>query len=253
MVGQTLALSGGVSIGTGITDATPTLSLIGAGDGFQTGNISGAGLEVIKSGTGMWTLSGLGTYTGVTTVNGGKLLINGDFTGANGMVTVNTDAILGGLGTLGGNLTVAAGGKLAPGNSPGTLFSVGSALFSATASLEWELNGGDTTVGSGINDLFTGVTNLTLDGTLNVTETVPGSFLSGPHGSSWRIINYSGTLTDNTLELGTIPALQSGWSLQVDTTTAGQVNLILVPEPSVVGLLAMLFGSSAMRRSRRSR
>ena len=55
-------------------------------------------------------------------------------------------------------------------------------------------------IGSGVNTLVNVDGNLTLDGILNVTN--GGSFASG----AYRLINYTGTLTDLTLGLGTLPA-----------------------------------------------
>jgi hypothetical protein len=90
------------------------------------------------------------------------------------------------------------------------------------------------------NDLLNLTGNLTLDGTLNVAETSAGSFLSAGAGQKWRLITYTGTLTDNVLALGTMPALQSGLSFAIESVT-NQVNLLVVgaavPEPS-----AFLFG-----------
>src|SRR5690606_22001595 len=61
--------------------------------------------------------------------------------------------------------------------------------------------------------------NLTLDGTINVTVTQGGAFDIG----LYRIANYGGTLTDNGLVIGTMPA---GADAFVQTSVAGQVNLI---------------------------
>jgi fibronectin-binding autotransporter adhesin len=164
---------------------------------------------------------------------------------------VASGATLGGSGSLGGALTVADGGIFAPGNSPGTLTTTSSASFGNSSVLSYEFNGGDTTVGAGVNDLFTGVINLTLDGVLNVNETVVGSFLSASLGDTWRLINYSGSFTNNTLDLGTTPALSGGNAFKVDTSVAGQVNLVVVPETSSAGLLG-LTALLTLRRRRRA-
>ena len=122
-------------------------------------------------------------------------------------------ATLGGSGSLGGALTVADGGIFAPGNSPGTLTTTTSASFGNASVLSYEFLGTDTSVGGVNNDLFTGVINLTLDGVLNVNETVAGSFLSASLGDTWRLINYSGTFTNNTLDLGSHPCALRGQCL----------------------------------------
>jgi autotransporter-associated beta strand protein len=62
---------------------------------------------------GTWVLSGANTYTGTTTVSGGKLLIEGNQSLATGAVTVASGATLGGNGWIGGAITV--NGTLAPG------------------------------------------------------------------------------------------------------------------------------------------
>jgi len=59
---------------------------------------------------------------------------------------------------------------------------------------------------------------LTLDGTLNVTVPSGGAFDPGVY----RVISFAGTLTDNDLEVGTIPATE----FFVQTSIPQQVNLV---------------------------
>jgi autotransporter-associated beta strand protein len=223
-----------------------------------SGQLTGSG-ALTKAGNGTLTLSGNdAAYTGAVTVNAGAVLVNGTL-GTSG-VTVNTGATIGGTGTIAGNLTFVGGGTIAPGSSPGTisLNSTGSLVFDPGSTLAFELNGGNTTEGAGVNDLIDDVAALTLDGTLNVSDSPnPGSFATATAGSSWRLINYSGALSDMGLTLGTMPTLAMDHSFVIDTSTAGQVNLLItaIPEASAFlfgGLVAsVVAGRVAMKRLRR--
>jgi fibronectin-binding autotransporter adhesin len=142
-------------------------------------------------------------------------------------------------------------GTIAPGLSPGTLTFANNLSLDNGAILNYELSGTDTTVGGGINYLSSISGNLTLGGTLNVTETVAGSFLSAVEGDSWRIFSYTGTLTTGVFSLGTMPTLSSGNSFAIDTSTANQVNLVVVPEPAAIATAALglgLLGAAGVRR-----
>ncbi|MBM0106344.1 autotransporter domain-containing protein [Steroidobacter sp. S1-65] len=178
--------------------------------------ISGTG-SVIQRGTGAMTLAGNNTYTGATNVDAGALLINGDQSAATGLVTVANGATLGGSGIIGGAVTVADGGHLAPGNSPGTL-TMGALTLSSGSVLDFEL-GEANAVGGTYNDLINVNGDLTLDGTLNVALSAGGTYGAG----IYRLINYTGTLTDNGLDLGLMPASSANY---VQTSVANQVNLI---------------------------
>jgi autotransporter-associated beta strand protein/uncharacterized repeat protein (TIGR03803 family) len=84
-------------------------------------DISGLG-GFDKTGVGTLALSGVNTYSGNTTVSAGKLLVNSPGTlAAASAVTVNAGGTLGGSGTIGGPVMVAAGGVLSPGTSVGIL------------------------------------------------------------------------------------------------------------------------------------
>lgn len=206
-------------------------------------------IGVVKNGVGTWVLGGNNTYTGPTSIDAGKLVVNGTL--GSGAVAVASAATLGGSGVIGGAVTVLGGGIVAPGNSPGTLTVNNAFVLAGTSLLSYELNAQDTTVGGGINDLIAGVTNLTLDGTLDIAGS--GNWTTVADQTKWRLFNYSGTLTDNGLSIGTAPTLAGGQSFLIDTATLGQVNLVIVPEPSTLAMLVAVAaaGLTACRGSRR--
>jgi fibronectin-binding autotransporter adhesin len=165
-------------------------------------------------------------------------------------VSVGSGATLGGSGAIGGLTSILAGGILSPGTSPGTLAVNNTLALDGGSFLAFEIDAGDPS-SSVLNDLITGVTDLTLGGTLNLTGT--GDFTTVTQGNTWRLINYAGSLTDNGLAIGTAPTLAAGLSFAVDTSTANEVNLVVVPEPaSLAAAMAGLVAVAAAYRQRRT-
>ncbi|MDO9363685.1 MAG: autotransporter-associated beta strand repeat-containing protein, partial [Sphingopyxis sp.] len=99
------------------------------------GNISGNG-SLVKEGAGTLNLTGDSSYTGPTSVNGGKLAVNGSIVSP---VTVNSGGTLGGNGSV-GSTNVGDGGRIAPGNSIGQLTVNGDLTFVAGSTYEVEAN-----------------------------------------------------------------------------------------------------------------
>lgn len=98
------------------------------------GLIYGLGGSLTKTGDGKLTLAGINTYTGSTTVNRGLLEVNGSLASE---VRINSGGTLGGRGHLGSVLV--SGGRLAPGNSIGSL-NVDSVDFSGGGVYEVEVD-----------------------------------------------------------------------------------------------------------------
>lgn len=150
-----------LALGAGLVGATATIgSLSGNGvvranfgmtNGFKTLEINqdittefsgviqdnGArNINIIKSGIGILRLTtGANPYKGTTTINGGTLAVNGNNSGATGIVTVNNNGTLAGTGSIGGVTTIKSGGTLSAGD-PTLTSTVGTLTFNANLTLE---------------------------------------------------------------------------------------------------------------------
>jgi endo-1,4-beta-xylanase len=131
---MTLTAVGPNSLNT-TTNAACTMATL-LGNITISGAISGSG-SLTQTGTGILTLSGNNTYTGPTTINAGKLAVNGWLASP---VTINSGGILGGTGSL-TSVTVNAGGQLSPGNSPGVMYLSGNLTLLAGAAMDYHLDG----------------------------------------------------------------------------------------------------------------
>ncbi len=169
--------------------------------------------ELTKTGQGVLTLTGMSIgFSGSTRIAEGSLRVD-DFLA--GQMTVESEAILEGLGTV-GNVSVLDGGVIAPGPSTGTL-SMDTLDLSDGSILEFDL-GAPGTVGGGINDLIMTDGDLTLDGQLNISDT--GEFAA----STYTLMIYDGTLTDNGLSIGELP---EGFEASIDTSQPGQIRAVV--------------------------
>lgn len=217
------AAAGDPAVAAGTLDATALQ--FGAGSGTINFNhtngdyvfdaaISGSGTVNQLAGTTL--LGGASSNSGATHVQGGTLLVEGTL--GDTATTVFGGATLGGSGAIGGDVAVQGGGILAPGSSAGTL-TLGSLSLSGGSILDYEL-GQAGVIGSGVNDLIEIGGDLTLDGTLDITDI--GGFGVGVY----RLMNYGGALTDNGLDLGALPSGADAQDLFLQTAIDGQVNLI---------------------------
>lgn len=186
-----------------------------------SGVISGNDGSLVKIGDGTLTLTGNNTWTGITDVDQGVLLVNGNQSAATGQVTVKTGATLGGNGIIGGAVDVQDNGHITAGaaiNSVGKL-TTGSLTLSDNAQLDYQF-GQAYTPGGAFNDLIDVNGDLTLDGKLNIETSPNGSFDVGVY----RVINYTGTLTNNVMDIANAP--EAADSLYVQTSVKNQVNLV---------------------------
>jgi fibronectin-binding autotransporter adhesin len=155
-VGNFLTISGSIQNNAGATFTSPrNVVLQGTGDGEVSGVIGGgtnpAALNVVKSGAGTWTLSGINTYTGSTTVNVGTLKLANDGSTKFGSIASSPQIIVKSGAVF--DVSSAYGGSAAWGTTGQTLGGLGNinGIVTDTAS-------GAVTVAPGIND---GVTNTT--------------------------------------------------------------------------------------------
>jgi fibronectin-binding autotransporter adhesin len=237
-----------------------SLTLGGANAGANTisGVIADTGsgsnlktISVVKTNAGTWILSGANTYTGTTTVSAGSLIVNGNQSGATGMLSVSSGATLGGSGTIGGSTTIS--GVLAPGNSIGTLIVANDVTWNGGENWVFELGAPGPSIGSpGSSDLLsiTGAGSDFLKGT-------GGSFtfdFAGTGELGWyKLVDWAGgTTTFGVLDFSGVnlaSTYTSEFSIQDNA-----LYLNVVPEPSTYALLALAaggLGAHVVRRRRR--
>ena len=142
-------------------------------------------------------LSNMQTNTPLHIINGFALTNNGIVQITNSFLEV--DGLSGGISQIDGTLKIFPRARVALKNT----------IINADATLQFALGNNYTPVI---------VSNLTLGGTLNVTDG------GGLTNITYTLFNYSGTLTYNGLSVASVP---SNFTASVSTSTAGQINLIV--------------------------
>ena len=204
-------LSGPGTVAIGSGDFTAGTANNRTFAGHFTGSSTGS---FTKAGTGTLTLTGSSSgFAGDTTVAAGTLLANADL--SNSDVTVLSGATFGGSGTV-GDVAVQSGGTLV--GLEGQTLTSGNLTLGSGSIVSVALTAPGNSTG-----LFTVNGNLVLDGTLNATDA--GGFGQG----LYRLFDYSGSLTDNGLDIGTLPLHATG---TVQTSVANQVNLVVDEIPA---------------------
>lgn len=197
ILGDDIGLSGNAAIQVG--DGTPESA------GWNTlisSSLTGTG-GLQKTDLGTLILDGNNTFTGATEVAAGRLLVHGDTSGS--LVTVDSGAVLGGYGTVGG-ITALDGSVVAPGASIGTLTVTGGYTAAATSTYEVELQS------TGENDRLTITGTAVVDpgAVLHVTKLDPSRYVLG---TRYTVLSAEGGLT------GT-------YSLTGDTRVSYFINLV---------------------------
>lgn len=252
----TSIFSGNVSVAT-----NSLLSAAAGGTVVFSGRISDrttdfqSAATIAKIGAGTVVLSGSNSTTLPWAVQAGKLLINGTNGGAGG-TTVDAGALLGGSGRINGLVTV--NGTLSPGNSPGVL-TLSSLVLTSTATTLMEIN--DLTRGLDYDGItITSASGLTYGGSLSLAFGLAGAV---PDQTTFDLFNFSGSpsgdftsVTSTGFYAGTWSPVSSGtWSLesggQTLTFSAATGDVVVVPEPSTLLLVACAAGIAAIAARRR--
>lgn len=214
-----------------------------AGSGELSGivaDIPGGTLSVRKKGTGTWTLSGLNTYTGATTIEtGGPLYVSGTINIASAVSVVGT---LAGTGTINGPITVADTGTFHPGPigaSVGVMTTKG-VTFNSTSTAMFDLNGattpaadritssGTVALGAAVNTLYVGSLVNPVDSkvyTIISATTLTGTFNGKAEGSTFVISGRTLQISylSNTV---TLTDIAGGGGLVGDSVLIGDSPLI---------------------------
>lgn len=231
----------------GTTSVAPVLNVATGVTARVSGliaNPGGSGVaSLVKNGEGILKLEATNGYSGTTTVNTGTLLINGNQSGATGVVTVNATASIGGTGTVGGAMTLSSGSFLAPGDGGVGALSATTVTWNPGAQLVFDLGAAGASIASpGTSDF------LSLSGSLVKGGGVGGftfDFLNSGEAGVYRLITAIdglGTFAASDFTASNLATGLTG-SFSIDS---GSLYLTVVPEPAAwallsVGLLALSF------------
>ncbi len=204
----TLQIGPGGTIGAGNVTNNSALVFSNSANNTVGGVISGTGTVTVLGGASV-SLNSSNTYSGPTFVNNGALLVNNTL--GTGLVTVASGARLGGVGNIRGSVLINSGGILTPGNPTGTLTISSNLTLNAGSVINFE-------IGVSTGDRVVVSNDLSLTCTLNITNS--GGFGSG----TYTLFRYGGNLLASSITFGSLPP---GKLYALDTSTPGQVNLII--------------------------
>jgi autotransporter-associated beta strand protein len=224
VVGKALTLNGtgvadggalrnvaGASTWTGAVSLGSASRIVVAGGSLTISGAIGGANALIKDGMGNLILTGTNTYTGATTVNAGKLIVNGTIANSSS-VTIANGAAMGGNAAI-PNLTVQSGASISPGNSIGVVNIAGNLTLDAgsTTIIEIQQNQSD---------------RINAGGTAAIAGTLQLVALGGPYvfASPYTIITATGGRTGTFATVNTDAAFGVG----VTSTVTYNPNNVLV-------------------------
>lgn len=248
-----------------LTINSPTLS------GNTTVNVAnnGTGLGVVTFGptseafpastltkTGPGTLSFLGasTYTGLTSVNGGTLAVNGSLSGA---TAVNNGGTIAGVGTLQA-VTIQSGGTIAPGNSIGRL-TTGPISLMDQASISLELNATQTDqIRVNGSATLVGAINLVISLLADPNESATFTIVDGSapligYAAGARLSYLGNSLDESEIFFVSSGAFTQSFAISYLGGGGNDITLTAVPEPSSLAVLLGGMGAALGLRRRRTK
>lgn len=196
--------------------------------------ISGPG-QVVHQGVGTTTLTGAGTYTGLTTVEAGALYVNGSILGN---TVVKYGATFGGDGVV-GDILLESGAQLRPLDS----FDAGSLVWNPGASLIFRL-------GNGSSDILELDADLTKDGDGTFAFTFEND--DWQVGETYTLIVFANTnFTESDFSFTNDVGFSGTFAIEGNAVT---FHVVAVPEPSTWALcMAALLSGVVLARRRKIR
>jgi autotransporter-associated beta strand protein len=227
-----------------------------------SGSLSGAG-ALTKIGNSTLTLSGSSNYSGATAINAGTLNLTGSITGAGGNVDVNSTAKLTGTGTINRTVNVNSGGTISPAGD-GTIgkLTTNAQVWAGSSTYTWDISNATTAAGTGydtvaVNGALT--INATSGNKMTIKVVSNGPVTGWNPNSVWHWTFATATSNIAALagnfQLDTTDFLDDNngdaGSFQVDLdSTAKQIRISYVPEPTSALLIGGMSAFGVMRRRR---
>ncbi|MFZ4777764.1 MAG: beta strand repeat-containing protein, partial [Terrimicrobiaceae bacterium] len=216
-------------------------TIVGGGFGLTVGGAGNTTINSIigtttstlaKDGTGTLTLTGANTYTGVTTVSVGTLLINGNSSLATGAISVASSAILGGAGTVGAGITSA--GMLSPGDGTTAIgtFHATALTLNTGANFQFDLGASNASDRIVLTGAFTRGTGTSFSVNFNNTGVANSTYTLATFAS------LAGGFTAGDVSNFTYTGLASGVTGGTFGLTGTDLTFTTVPEPATWALLA---------------
>lgn len=256
-----------MTVGATALSGAATINVANNGAGLGTlvvGDVTGGSNALTKGGPGTLNLAGAGTSTtGTLSATAGVLAINTTLTASS--VSIQSGATLGGSGTITGPITIASGGTVAPGNSPGVLKLTGNggSVLSMTTGSTYAVDIGPSNAPgdpNGVDQIKvlpgsgSAAGDITITGaTLSLTE-----FNGGPTAGNYVIIDNGTTGATFGAFSNSTGTFANGATYTVlynqNADGDGQLNdvvLSVVPEPNTLVFAALAMGAGLLVRRRR--